>query len=89
MAITDIASIYLYLEKRNKAGALNVLRTIYETIERIPARPSAAERTDDPTVRVKIVQKYRCKIFYSLMDNETIDILHVRHTSRLPWTMDR
>jgi plasmid stabilization system protein ParE len=39
----------------------------------------------DPEIRVKIVQRYRYKIFYSIIDNSTIEIIHVRHASRRPW----
>ena len=58
-------------------------------IETIATTPNAAERTDDRSVRLKIVPKYRYKIFYSVVDKETVDILHVRHRSRRPWGAER
>jgi toxin ParE1/3/4 len=33
---------------------------------------------------VKVVRRYRYKIFYSIT-GDTVEILHVRHTSRRPW----
>jgi toxin ParE1/3/4 len=35
-------------------------------------------------VRMKVVRRYRYKIFYRVT-GETVEILHVRHTSRRPW----
>jgi plasmid stabilization system protein ParE len=34
---------------------------------------------------VKVVRRYRYKIFYSIIDENTVEIVHVRHTSRRPW----
>jgi len=33
---------------------------------------------------VKVVRSYRYKIFYSIIDEGTVEIVHVRHTSRRP-----
>jgi toxin ParE1/3/4 len=84
-ALADIDQIYQYLEERSPSGALNVLRAIYAGSQIIAQQPYASQRTDDPEIRVKIVQRYRYKIFYSIIDNSTIEIVHVRHGSRRPW----
>lgn len=84
-ALADIDEIFGYLEERSPSGARNVLRAIYAGIHLIAEQPLGSPRTDDPNVRVKIVRRYRYKIFYSVPDEETIEILHVRHTSRRPW----
>jgi toxin ParE1/3/4 len=76
----DIGRIYAYLNKRSPSGALNVSAAIQFIVE----RPKASERTDDPKVRVKVVRRYRYKIFYRITE-DTVEILHVRHTSRRPW----
>jgi toxin ParE1/3/4 len=83
-ALGDIDQIYKYLDKRSARGALNVLLAIYAGIRFVAERPAAAERTDDPNVRVKIVRRYRYKIFYRFV-GETVEILHVRHSARRPW----
>jgi len=80
----DIDRIYGYLNKRSASGAHNVLLTTYAGVQFIAERPEGSERTDDPSVRVKIVRRYRYKIFYSVV-GKTVEILHVRHTSRRPW----
>jgi toxin ParE1/3/4 len=87
-ASTDINRIYVYLSKRSPSGALNVSAAIYAGVRFIAERPEASERTDDPNVRVKVVRRYRYKIFYSIT-GDTVEILHVRHTSRQPWKEER
>jgi toxin ParE1/3/4 len=61
-----------------------VLRAIYAGIQFIGERPEGSERTDDPSVRLKVVRRYRYKIFYSI-NADAVEILHVRHPSRRPW----
>jgi plasmid stabilization system protein ParE len=62
------------------------LQEIYRSIALIAEQPLACQRTDDPDVRVKVVRRYRYKIFYAVPDEETVEIIHVRHTSRHPWS---
>jgi toxin ParE1/3/4 len=85
-ALRDVAEIFRYIEERSPTGAHNVLQSIRDGIMLVAEQPDAGIRTDDPTVRVKFVRRYRYKIFYSNCDSETIEILHVRHTSRESWS---
>ena len=84
-ALSDIDEIFQYIQERSPTGAQSVLRAIYAGIHLVGARPLACEQTNDPSIRVKIVQRYSYKIFFSIADDESIEILHVRHTSRRPW----
>jgi toxin ParE1/3/4 len=84
-ARADIERIYRYLSERSPAGAANVLRAIYAGAQFIAEHPQFSQRTDNPVVRVKIVRRYRYQIFYRVLDDRTIEILHVRHTSRQTW----
>jgi toxin ParE1/3/4 len=84
LALIDLTEIYLYLSKRSPAGAHNVLEAIYAAIGDISDNPLSARQTSDATVRVRIVRRYRYKIFYSVGADE-IEILHVRHGARRPW----
>jgi plasmid stabilization system protein ParE len=61
------------------------LRAIYAGIHLIAEQPLGSPRTDDADIRVKIVRRYRYKIFYTLPDANTVEILHIRHTARRPW----
>jgi toxin ParE1/3/4 len=82
----DIELIYHYLEKRSPAGARNILRAIYAGVQFVSEHPQASQRTDDPQVRVRIVRRYRYRLFYRIVAADTVEILHIRHSSRRPWS---
>lgn len=87
-ALNDLEEIYRYLEPRSPTGARNVLRTIHAAIDDIAQYPYSAERTSDPDIRVKVLGRYRYKLFYSVIGSDSIEIIHVRHTARRPWRGD-
>jgi toxin ParE1/3/4 len=66
-ALADIDAIHRYVEERSSSGARNLLRAIYASIQLIVEHPLAYQRTDDPDIRVHVVQRYRYKIFYSVV----------------------
>jgi len=84
-ALADLEEISRYLEPRSPVGARNVLGAIRNAVEQIAHDPLMAARTSDPTLRVKVLGRYRYKIFYEVVDSETIEIVHIRHTARQPW----
>jgi toxin ParE1/3/4 len=84
-ALGDIDAIQRYLDERSPSGARSVLRAIYASIQLIAEHPLSYQRTDDPDIRIHVVRRYRYKIFYSVVD-DAVEIIHVRHTSRRPWT---
>lgn len=84
-ALADLEEIYRYLEPRSLSGARNVLRALHEAIEQIARDPFSTTQTSDPSFRVKVVGRYRYKIFYGVTGGDTIEIVHVRHTARRPW----
>ena len=61
-----------------------MLRSIRFALAFIADNPRAAEETDEPTIRVKVIVEYPYKIFYRV-GVDTIDVLHVRHSARAPW----
>ena len=62
-----------------------MLTAIYAAVEFTRRYPDAGELTRIRGVRAKIVHKYRFKIFYRVIaENDVIEIVHVRHTSRRP-----
>ena len=88
-ATNDLASIQEYLNARSPRGALHVMTAIYATAEFIRRYPDAAELTRIANVRGRTVRKYHFKIFYRMItEEEVIEIVHIRHTSRRPWTGD-
>lgn len=84
LALADLESIFQYLNERSPTGAQHVLQALHNAINDISEHPFAAPQTSDPTLRVKILGRYRYKIFYSVADH-TIEIIHIRHAARRPW----
>ena len=83
-ALADIDAIHRSLEERSPSGARSVLRAIYASIQLIAQRPMSYPGTEDPTLRVHVVRRYRYRIFYTVIE-DAVEIVHVRHTSRRPW----
>jgi plasmid stabilization system protein ParE len=84
-ALGDIDEIKSYLEQRSVSGAANVVRAIYAGIQLIAERPYASRQSNDPEIRVKALPRYSYIIFYAIIDDAIVEIIHVRHTSRRPW----
>jgi toxin ParE1/3/4 len=80
----DIEKIYAYISQRSPSGAHNVSVAIYAASRFVADRPKASPLTDKSNVRVKVLRRYQYKIFYRIAE-DTVEILHVRHTSRRPW----
>lgn len=84
LALADLEHIFSYLNERSPQGAQTVLHAIHQAISEISSNPLASPRTSDATLRVKILGRYRYKIFYSVAGDD-IEIIHIRHTARRPW----
>ena len=86
-ALADLASIANYYSvNASPAIAEAIGNRLHAVIDRICCAPQAAPRVSQRSqIRVALVIRYPFKIFYRLRD-DTIDILHIRHTSRRPWT---
>ena len=87
-ALGDIQDIHRYLEKRSPTGAANVLRAIHAGVRSIAEQPYASPKTSDPQIRTKVAHRYSYRIFYSIIDQDSVEIIHVRHTSRRPWIVE-
>ncbi len=83
-ALADIEDIFQFLNERSPTGANNVLRAIREAIDDVASQPLAAPRTSNADIRVKILGRYRYKIFYGVTADD-IEIIHIRHAARRPW----
>ena len=84
-ALADIDGIANYYEANaNPAIGESIERRLSDVIDRICRVPEAAPRVSQRSqVRVAAVVRYPFRIFYRVRD-DTIDILHIRHTSRRP-----
>jgi toxin ParE1/3/4 len=86
-ALADIDGIATYYAANaSPAIAESIERRLSDVIDRICRVPEAAPRVSQRSqVRVAAVVRYPFRIFYRVREN-TIDILHIRHTSRDPFT---
>jgi toxin ParE1/3/4 len=87
-AFADREQIFEYLYERSPNGARNVLASIRAAVAQLADQPYSGYQTDDPDVRVKFVIRYPYKIFYRIREDE-VEIAHIRHTSRRPWSGGR
>jgi plasmid stabilization system protein ParE len=54
--------------------------SVRNAVAQLGDHPLSGYRTDDPEVRVLFIVRYPYKILYRV--RETVEILHIRHTSR-------
>lgn len=87
LALFDLDQIFRYLDQHSRTGARKVIDAIRVAINDVAQNPLSARQTSDPTVRVKVVSRYGYKIFYSI-EEDAIEILHVRHGARRPWPVE-
>jgi len=87
-ATRDLEAIHEYLAERSPRGAVNVMTAIFASVEFIRRHPEAAPAVSTIAgVRGVVVHRYRFKVFYRVLaPDEVIEIIHVRHTSRRPWS---
>jgi plasmid stabilization system protein ParE len=65
-----------------------VAARIQEVVARLARLPESGRPvTDRPGIRVAPLLRYRYNIFYAVT-GDSIRILHIRHTSRRPWTAE-
>jgi toxin ParE1/3/4 len=88
-AIRDLESIGAYYrtvaDPTIAAAIADRIEYVINRLGRLPhSAPSVINR---PSVRAALVFRYPYKIFYRVRDN-AVEILHVRHTSRRPWSGD-
>ena len=86
-AFSDRERIFEYLRGRSPRGARNVMASIRDAVRLLAEQPHSGYTTDDPDIRVRFVIRYPYKIFYRVR-GDVVEIAHIRHTSRRPWTTD-
>jgi plasmid stabilization system protein ParE len=87
-ATRDLDATYEHLIKRSPRGAANVMAAIFAAVEFIRRNPEGAPAVRNIAgVRGVVVHRYRFKVFYRVLPSEAVaEIVHVRHTSRRPWS---
>jgi toxin ParE1/3/4 len=84
-ALADLEKITIYYSANaSPAIAEAIGHRLENVIDRICDAPSAAPRVSQRSrISVVAVIRYPFRIFYRTRD-DTVDILHIRHTSRRP-----
>jgi plasmid stabilization system protein ParE len=84
-ALTDLTEISTYYTaSASPAVAASIGQRLEDVIARIIRAPESAPKVSQRSgVRVVTVVRYPFRIFYRVRE-DTIDILHIRHTSRRP-----
>ena len=84
-ALADIDAIFQYLDERSPTGARNVPRAIADAIDSIANRPWPRRAPPTRLFASRFLNRYRYKIFYCVVREEFVEIIHVRHAARRPW----
>jgi toxin ParE1/3/4 len=88
-AVADLRKVSADSRVFGEAVTAAVEARIHQIIAHIAARPKAAARVvERPGMHVIPLIRYPYKIFYRVLEDR-VRILHIRHTSRRPWTRDR
>jgi plasmid stabilization system protein ParE len=84
-ALADLDQILAwYSANASPAMAEAIEQRLDDVVDRICSAPESAPRLSQRSqVRVVAVVRYPFRIFYRIRE-DTVDILHVRHTSRRP-----
>ena len=85
-ARADLVEIGDYTRTAFGSAAASALETyIRATVARVAAMPDSGVLVPEREgVRMVPLVRYPFRIFYALSD-ETVTILHIRHTARRPW----
>jgi toxin ParE1/3/4 len=86
-AVSDILDIAdYYVSSDDPATGERVALRIREVVARIARAPRSGRPIPErPGVRVVPLLRYRYNVFYAATD-DGVRILHIRHSSRRPWT---
>jgi toxin ParE1/3/4 len=88
-AAADLRKVSADSRPFGDAVAAAVELRIRQIIAHIVARPQiAAKVIERPGMHVIPLIRYPYKIFYRVLEDR-VRILHIRHSSRRPWTRDR
>ena len=87
LAQSNLRAIFLYLNDRNPRAAISVVGEIRNRCESLLLFPQKGARTDISGIRRLEIGRYLYFIFYRVED-DTISIVHIRHTRRQTWQGD-
>ena len=77
-ALSQLASVFEYLQERNGSAANNVTAGIRSTIARLGAMPLLGKVTDEAGVFVIIEPEYHYRVFY-VVEGQQVFVIRVLH----------
>ena len=77
-ALSQLASVYEYLQARDSASANKVTASIRSTIVRLKEMPLLGKMTDEADVHVIIEPEYLYRVFYSV-DGQEVLVIRILH----------
>lgn len=84
-ARNDIAEIFTYIAKDDRAAAQRIQRAIVAAVDLVAARPFVGiKNARAPELRSRLVSRYPYRVHYFVRDEEVL-ILGVWHTARRPF----
>ncbi|MGH6684722.1 MAG: type II toxin-antitoxin system RelE/ParE family toxin, partial [Pseudolabrys sp.] len=85
-AVSDLRKISAQSRKEFGASVAAALELrIRNVVEQIGHAPESAPRVQQrPGMRVLPLVRYPFKVFYRIVGDDTVRILHIRHTARRP-----
>lgn len=86
-ALTDLRNIAAYYASSdNPVVGEAVAGRVQEVVARLELAPRSGRAVSEREgVRVAPLLRYSYNVFYAVL-GETVRIVHIRHTSRRPWT---
>ena len=80
-ALSQLASVFEYLQERNRSAADNVTASIRSTIARLGEMPLLGKATDEAGVFVIIEPEYHYRVFY-VVEGQHVFVLRILHGRR-------
>ena len=77
-ALSQLASVFEYLQERNRSAADNVTASIRSTIARLEEMPLLGKATDEAGVFVIIEPEYHYRVFYTV-EGQQVFVIRVLH----------
>jgi addiction module RelE/StbE family toxin len=84
-ALADLNRILSYVSQRSPQGASRLADHIGAAVHQIAEHPQSGRTTSRPNVRVKVVSDYPYLIFYRIVGQAMVSIVHIRHAARRPF----
>ena len=77
-ALSQLASVFEYLQERNRSAADNVTASIRSTIAQLEEMPLFGKVTDEAGVFVIIEPEYHYRVFY-VVEGQQVFVIRILH----------